>query len=311
MVRDDSQFQNPAIFVAGYEASLGAGLYDVRAAADEILANLRTPTEPPAPLAKDRIVFVCHSQGGIVVRQMLCAHFEDFKEKHIGVVLCGSPSWGSFYAKFLAPLILLLRFRQASALSWGSSTLRNLDRDFLELLERKRIPHLNGLCLAESKGRLLGIPIPKFVAEPSATRYFKWQPIAKATHGSLVKPPDKTYGSHVLLRDFAHTKRFLSRSDFKGSLSSVLSDMENVLNVYRSDRSETQQRKASCLESLFQHTRNALEKVDREDRFIGVAVEKIIQAQLSASDSWAFHDLSREEFVGIRDSLRTVLRQLE
>jgi pimeloyl-ACP methyl ester carboxylesterase len=144
LVRKDPQFEDAAVFVSGYTAGAGAGLYDVRAAAADILALLRNPGTQAAPLDKDRLIFVCHSQGGIVVRQMLVSFFQEFQDKKVGVVLCGSPSWGSWYGTLLAPIGLVFRFRQATALSWGGSTLRNLDRDFLELIEQKRIPNITG-----------------------------------------------------------------------------------------------------------------------------------------------------------------------
>lgn len=303
LVGGDPGFEEPAVFVSGYAAGPGAGLYDVRAAADDVLALLRTPGAGPAPLAKDRLLFVCHSQGGIIVRQMLCSHFPQFREKRVGVVLCGSPSWGSFYGTLMAPLALLIRYRQGSALSWGGSTLRNLDRDFLDLLTEKRIPDLTGICMAETRGRLLGIPFPKMVAEPSATRYFRWYPIPKTTHGSLVKPDAASHLSHVRLRDFAHTNGFLTRRPFKAALDALLASMKRVLDAYSPAAPLGKQGKAERLEQLFKDVRRTLDDADRDDRFARIPLPALLTAPLRGTQEWAFHDFSREEFVQLWNSL--------
>jgi len=310
LVRNDPQFEDPAIFVSGYTAGLGAGLYDVRSAADDTLAILRNPGTRPAPLDKDRLLFVCHSQGGIVVRQMLCAHFEQFRGKRVGVVLCGSPSWGSFYGTVLAPIAFLVRFRQATALSWGGSTLRNLDRDFLDLLDNKRIPDLTGICMAETRGRILGIPVPKMVAEPSATRYFRWYPIPKTTHSSLVKPGSMRDMSHVRLRDFALTHGFLTRNNFKAALTALLANMTRVPDAYGPGTSLGKKGKAETVVQLSQDVRRTLELADRHDRLAGIPLATLLDTPIAGDQHWAFHGFSREQFVKLWSSLNTLLGSL-
>jgi hypothetical protein len=307
LVTQDPMFENPAVFVSGYAAGPGAGLYDVRAAADDILALLRSPGSGPAPLTKDRLLFVCHSQGGIVVRQMLSSNFEEFRDKRVGVVLCGSPSWGSFYGTVLAPLALFIRYRQATALSWGGSTLRNLDRDFLDLLNKKdRIPDLSGICLVETRGRLLGIPIPKMVAEPSATRYFRWYPIPKTTHSSLVKPDSVSHASHVRLRDFARTGAFLTQGPFKAALGALLESIQRVLDAYGAAAPLAKQGKAESLEQLFKDVRHTLAQVDSDDRLTGIPLQPLLTAPLSGKQEWAFYNFSRDDFIALHNSLNAL-----
>jgi Alpha/beta hydrolase family len=308
LVQKDLEFEDAAVFVGGYATSPGVGLYDVRAAADGLLAVLRTPGTRAAPLDKDRLLFVCHSQGGIVVRQMLYSHSKSFRSKRVGVVLCGSPSWGSFYATLLAPIALLIRFRQLSALSWGGSTLRNLDRDFLQLLDEKRIPDLSGICLAETKGRFLGIPFPKIVAEPSATRYFPWHPIPAATHTSLVKPPSTSHLSHVHLRDFAHTKGLLTRKSFQSALADLLVSMKEVLDAYSPTRPLGTKGKTERLERLFTNVRRTLDQSDRSEIFARIPLGKLLTANLDGTQHWAFYDFSRDEYLQLYNSLNQLSR---
>lgn len=119
LVASDPRLSAPSVFVSGYTADLGSGIIDVYDAAKQVMAYLHDAGRPEAPLRKPRITFVCHSQGGIVVRQMLLSFTEKFRDKQVGLVLCGSPSWGSTWATILTPFSLLLRFRQAKALKWA------------------------------------------------------------------------------------------------------------------------------------------------------------------------------------------------
>src|SRR6202011_869841 len=161
--------------------------------------------------------FVCHSQGGIVVRQMLLSYFEEFSKKKVAVVLCGSPSWGSLWGTLLMPFTLFIKFRQATALRWGGESLVRLDREFLKLIHNERIPDLSGMSLVETRGPLR---LPKIVPEASATRYFPiWHRIPKSTHGAVVKPANEGHLSHIYLRDFAKSAGFLTREQLKKTAS--------------------------------------------------------------------------------------------
>jgi hypothetical protein len=310
MLVDDEQFEDVSVFVSGYTAGLGAGMYDIRAAADEVLAHLRNPDTPPAPLDKDFILFICHSQGGIVVRQMLTANFEVFAKKKVGLILCGSPSWGSLYATLLSPLTLLLRSRQAMALRWGGSTLRNLDRDFLQLKESKRIPGLSGLCLAETKGSFCGVPIPKIVGASSATRYFPWQPIAGATHKSLVKPKTRAHGSYLHTRDFARANQFLTRRPFKTSLDELLDLMLQVERAYDVTSPAAPRVKTVLLVQLFAKLRSTYDLRDREDRLPEPEFHDLINADVDAAQDWAFDNFSRSKFSELRILLQQISNDL-
>ena len=211
LVAADPKLSAPSVFVSGYTADLGSGIIDTYDAANEVMLHLRDGGQG-APLRKPRFVFVCHSQGGIVVMRMLLLHFEKFRDKQIGLILCGSPSWGSVWATLLTPVSLLLRFRQLSALKWGGSHVVQLDREFGMLLtsEPKRIPRLDGMCLLETRGALR---LPKFVSEASASRYFGWHRIPKMTHSMLVKPDRTGHLSHKYLVEWVRDRKFVEVAD--------------------------------------------------------------------------------------------------
>ena len=306
LIADDPQFEDVSVFVGGYTAGLGAGLYDVYAAANDVFSNLRTPMESPAPLDKDRILFICHSQGGIVVRQMLVSNFESFASKKIGVILCGSPSWGSFYGTLFAPITLFLRFRQGTALRWGGSTLRNLDREFLRMMDAHRIRDLVGLCLVETRGRILGIPIPKIVSEPSATRYFAWQPVAKSTHQSLVKPSSRSDGSYPQVRDFAHSQQFLTKRPFKAALTDLIRQMTLLEQAFDVTRPDSPDGKTQAVAQLFQKMRVTDDLRDRYDSLPQPAFHSLLDADVAADQKWAFDNFSRTQFSELKVLLQKV-----
>src|SRR5262249_29111931 len=155
-----------------------------------------------------------------------------FADKKIGLVLCGSPSWGSRYANLLAPVTRLIGYRQGYQLRRDDPVLVNLDRVFQRLIAEKTIPDLKGICLVETRGRLLRLPVKRIVTEDSASRYFPWQRIAKATHTTLVKPDSTTHGSHVALATFAHQEGFLTRTAFRNTIDRTLDAMTTLERAY-------------------------------------------------------------------------------
>jgi tetratricopeptide (TPR) repeat protein len=200
LVARDPALNSPAVFVSGYPSTLGSGPIDVIDAAEVVMRDLRAAGQASAPLARSRLVFVCHSQGGIVVRQLLVSFADEFRAKQIGIVLCASPSWGSLIGTLAAPITRLLGFKQGYQLRWGSDSLIGLDRAFVRLLNKKTFAQLSGMCLVETRGFLPMLPV--LVIEAAATRYFVWHRIPRATHGSLVKPTSTSEESHRWLVDF-------------------------------------------------------------------------------------------------------------
>jgi pimeloyl-ACP methyl ester carboxylesterase len=232
MVAEDQAFGNISVFLSGYTANLGAGLYDTFDAAEEVMVHLRT--SQPSVLSKSNLLFICHSQGGIVVRQMLCSKWQDFAQKKVGIVLCGSPSWGSIWASIFVPITLLIKFRQGSALKWGGATLVTLDRQFLDLIDAKRIADLSGMSLVETKGPFL---LPPIVSDASATRYFPtWKRIPNARHGDIIRPHSLQDLSHKFLTDFARSKGFLD--DQRLQSPALAGNKDRIVSVPQSDFAE-------------------------------------------------------------------------
>lgn len=207
LVASDPELHHPSVFVSGYPADIAAGRFDIDDAAEFVMLHLRSVQDSVTPLNKSKIVFVCHSQGGIVLRQMLIAFADEFRDRTIGAVLCASPSWGSFWATLAALVTRPLGFRQGYELRWGDPTLVRLDRQFVRLISKRSL-HLEGMCLIETRGLLPFLPT--IVSEPAATRYFDWHRIAKSTHGEVVKPASVRDPSHMWLKNFVHAAKLIS-----------------------------------------------------------------------------------------------------
>jgi hypothetical protein len=154
-----------------------------------------------------RLIFVCHSMGGIVVRKFLVERSGELLEHDIdiGLFFLASPSLGSSYANWLAPLARVLGHAQAEALRFTQSNawLNDLDKEFLNLKEAGRL-HIKGKELVEDRFVMLWRMWRRQVVEPfSGARYFG-EPlkIAGSDHFSIAKPEDDTAIQHRLLVQF-------------------------------------------------------------------------------------------------------------
>jgi pimeloyl-ACP methyl ester carboxylesterase len=209
LIEADSRFKGIAIFLAGYHTAAHSGPYGFRDCANEVFGALGRDVDGCRPvLGKAKITFVCHSMGGIVVRDLLVKHAAEFQEKQVGLVLIASPSYGSELANTLDNLLWLYNHVQGRHLSWGSEQLVELDADFRELLEQKRIPRLAGIEFFENRF----LSYPKWAPAPgkvvvvtkeSAVRYLpEPRQIPESDHSSICKPDGVHHASHGFLLDF-------------------------------------------------------------------------------------------------------------
>ena len=207
LVTEDVRLQSPAVFLGGFYTAFDAGKYDISDCAKELLNGLTVPDSQlhRTPLEQKRIVFICHSTGGIVVRYMLTRNADKFKGKEIGLVLIASPSYGSKLADTLGGLASFYDNQLGLHLKWGNDVLRNLDDEFKELLDRKTIPNLVGIEACENHFILHRklLPDKRFVVErESAGRYFAVRMLKDTDHFSTVKPAGFDHPAHKLLVEF-------------------------------------------------------------------------------------------------------------
>jgi hypothetical protein len=150
LVAEDARFGETGIYLGGYYTAVDAGQYEIRNAADELLSALNRGGDDAA-LARDRLIFVCHSTGGLVVRYILTSNDRLFVDKTVGLVLIASPSYGSRWANRVGWLTALYGHRIGQQLASGHWTVREIDAQFKNLLNERRIPKLVGVEAYENE----------------------------------------------------------------------------------------------------------------------------------------------------------------
>jgi pimeloyl-ACP methyl ester carboxylesterase len=208
LVKSDARLGNPGIYLGGYDTSFSSGLFRVYDAADQLLLYLKTPPPDgkPAVLARKKVIFVAHSLGGVVVRQMLVTHPELFQDKSIGLLLIASPSRGSLWADRLEPLAESFGNKMAMDLKRNNSFLDSLDRQFAEMVARKdKLPNLVGMDIFETKfivRTFFGTSAQVVSANDTAPYFGAYKVVPEADHFSIVKPESTRDVVHNYLVSF-------------------------------------------------------------------------------------------------------------
>ncbi len=220
LVVSDPSLGYPSVYLAGFYTGFGAD-YGMADAANELFTHLSTPVGAEQPvLAKKNILFIAHSLGGIIAREVLTEHPEAFAGKRVGLLLVASPSNGSAYANMLASAASVTRERLVEELTPASPFLRQLDEGFKQLLQQRRIPSLFGRELVENQFVDLGgkqksmfaqmqsqfgwliakVYGTRIVEESSAARYFPFHVvIPKSDHFTIAQPNGLNHPSHLQL----------------------------------------------------------------------------------------------------------------
>ena len=109
----------------------GANITDIASSLTEELLN-KTPHRYP-------LIFICHSLGGIVVKQLLysCAHSEDHRHKALvervsGLIFLGTPHQGASLAKFISNLTSIGASKATQLLAHGNDYLSILHTWFIK-----------------------------------------------------------------------------------------------------------------------------------------------------------------------------------
>ena len=208
MVKLDQRFHDVSIYLGGFHTSIDSGQYDIRDCADELFRAISSEDAELAPpvTAKANILFVCHSTGGIVVRDMLYRERELFATKKIGLVLIASPSFGADTANTLSLLCDFYNHKLGKQLRWASEALENLDHNFKDLIGRQLIPGLRGVEAYEHHFIVHRKWLPSrrvVVTEESACRYFPPGFLMPGTdHFTIAKPETAQHPTYTLLASF-------------------------------------------------------------------------------------------------------------
>jgi len=208
LLQNETELGSLGIYVFTYETGIFSGSYGLGDIVDALNVHLGLD----GVLESKRLIFVCHSMGGIVVRRFIVEQAVGLieAEKEIDLFLVASPSLGSSYADWLSRLVQLVGNVQADALRFVRSNewLKDLDKDFMNLKERGKLK-IKGRELVEDRFvEIKKIPLWMFwkrqvVEFSSAARYFGESfKVPISDHFSIAKPKDKTAIQHRLLCRF-------------------------------------------------------------------------------------------------------------
>jgi len=203
LLKSEKGLEDLGIYVFTYETGIFSGNYRLGDAVDSLKEHMHIDDL----LQGRRLIFVCHSMGGIVVRKFIVERALDLINRDIEVALylVASPSLGSSYANWLTPLAKFFGNSQADALKFSSNNawLNDLDKEFLNLKESCKL-EIKGKELIEDKFIVFRKFLRKQVVEPfSGARYFG-EPfkVPRSDHFSIAKPENREAIQHRLLCKF-------------------------------------------------------------------------------------------------------------
>jgi len=213
LVCTEKRIPEVSVYMGGFYTEIDSGgLYGIRQCAQELFdaINRDTPDGLPAPTKKKKLLFVCHSLGGIVVRYMLESKSHSFINHDIGLVLMASPSMGSDYADSFKAIINFYRNKLGKQLSKDNDILNDLDDRFKDFIDERHKGTFHGVEAVEHLGMFNLKWLPGFspiVKKESAARYFTSKVLPGCDHSSIVKPNNHNHPSHTFLVDF-FTRKF-------------------------------------------------------------------------------------------------------
>ncbi len=190
-----------------YEFTYKTGLFSGNYRLGDIVDALKEHLSLDGILSRKKIVFVCHSMGGIVARKFIVERATRLleKETNLGLFLIASPSLGADYANWLTPLARFFGHSQADALRFSQSNawLMDLDREFMNLKEGRHLKII-GKELVEDNFIVLKSLLKNQIVQPIfGARYFG-EPfkVPNSDHFSIAKLENGDAIQHRLLVKF-------------------------------------------------------------------------------------------------------------
>ena len=206
LVANDKRLDYPSIFLGGYYAKIDSGVFAIEQAADALFGDLQMKHDDGKPPVTDfaNIVFVAHSMGGLVVRQILRNNPPQLHSKHVGVVLVASPSLGSKWANVIGALLGgIIKNQQREQLEVGSAYLKSLNREFMKLKDGGSSFRLSGTDLFEHQFLLKFFRLftnERTVKAENSHVFFGAANVIDGTdHSSIAKPIDRESRVHRAL----------------------------------------------------------------------------------------------------------------
>jgi protein SERAC1 len=192
-----TDYQSINIYSAGYDSHFttkllkgdGAGLIDVATMILDRLMSRKTKSKP--------LLFITHSLGGLVVKQMLRKSSESANSKRrrvcgqtCGVVFIGTPHQGAQLASSLQRLFSIALSQQVRSLAYASSPLIDLSQWFSNWAPSVNLPVWAYYEIDQYNGMLV---VDQVTANPNV---LGCDPVAlRANHVDMVKLSDR--GAHL------------------------------------------------------------------------------------------------------------------
>jgi hypothetical protein len=247
LVSEHANLKDCGIYLFNYKTNIFSGSFNL----DDVVDTLKIQIALDGVLNSSRLIFVCHSMGGIIARKYILIKKNEFVDagKEIGLFLVASPSLGSDYANWIGFLARRLGHSQVDALRFRQSNLwlNDLNKQFRNMLDDRQIL-LRGHELVEDRFVVLSKFFRKQIVEPfSGAAYFGNSfKVPDSDHFSIAKPRDASAIQHRILCQFIQD---MSRTGVDlgavreswGAIRTTVGDCEiNVVNGRIEEFSQTQ-----------------------------------------------------------------------
>jgi triacylglycerol esterase/lipase EstA (alpha/beta hydrolase family) len=208
LMLDDSDYDGWDIIEANWYSTVMSEERTIEIEAQQLCQDL-FGHEPPF----EEVVFICHSLGGIVVRQMLMTHPVLIERYKINCITLGTPAKGAKLATVLSSISKFFKHSQAQALVFNSPTLQRIHEGFFKLVQESG-DRIAGREFYESEGlgrklRLAkmagkyGLRVPPLVGLESQGGYFgNPTQVPDTDHASISRPESSDAQPYLLVKEF-------------------------------------------------------------------------------------------------------------
>jgi pimeloyl-ACP methyl ester carboxylesterase len=206
LVLAEGHLSTVGVYSFNYRTGIGSGYYNL----GDVVDSLKEYMQLDGVLGHSKVIFVCHSMGGIVARRYLVSQQGRLIEgglREVGLFLVASPSLGSQYATMLETLTRLAGHTQGEALRFSQANvwLNDLDKDFMNLKESGKL-RIKGKELIEDQPIVLKrfLFFKRQIVEPfSGNRYFgDPYKVPASDHFTIARPKATEAIQHRLLCQF-------------------------------------------------------------------------------------------------------------
>jgi pimeloyl-ACP methyl ester carboxylesterase len=229
-----TKLKDLGIYVFSYRSDLFSGNYSLGDAVEGLNAYLNLD----GLFQLKTLIFVCHSMGGIVARQLLVTRRSAFVDLgiRIGLFLIASPSLGSDYVNLFSLFAKALGNSQAQALRFADNNtwLNDLDRNFINLKEGRKVV-IVGQELVEDNFIIFSKLLRRQVVRPFAgAKYFGDSiKIPGSNHFDIATPTNSDSFQHRLLVRFVRATLESFDNDSRANQPRSLPLLEDALREFK------------------------------------------------------------------------------